>query len=146
LTFIGKTINDVSDDNASVADKIQASKILGMVATKMYFQQREVYQVVDAVLTQEELTNYGISQSDINDNKLNADASHITLDLAEQLVPYVGTPTTLGFLAANVTDKYPRGVPSTETSKKMAWKVALEFFIQNKEKLMPPLYKVPEEL
>ena len=79
-------------------------------------------------MTQEELTNYGISQSDIDDNKLNADASHITLDLAKQLDPYVGTPAELGFLAANVTDKYPFGVPSTETSKKMAWKVALEFF------------------
>jgi len=49
-------------------------------------------------------------------------------------------------LAANVTDKYPRGVPATETSKKMAWKVALEFFIQNRSTLMPPLYNVPQEL
>jgi hypothetical protein len=28
----------------------------------------------------------------------------------------------------------------------MAWKVALEFFIQNKSTLMPPLYNVPQEL
>lgn len=37
LTFISKTIADVSADDVTVANKIQASKILGMVATKMYF-------------------------------------------------------------------------------------------------------------
>lgn len=71
---------------------------------------------------------------------------HITLDLAKQFEPYVGTSTDVGFLSANVTDKYPLGIPATETSKKIAWKVALEFFIQNKSRLVPALYVMPMEL
>jgi len=66
--------------------------------------------------------------------------------LAEQLVPYVGTPTENGFLQANVTVQYPYGIPSTETSKTMAWMVAVQYFIQTKDYLLPPLYRVPEEL
>ena len=68
LTFIGKVIGDVVKDDLVAPNKIQASKILGMVATKMYFYQRELYQVVDAVLTEEQKTEYGINQADIDKN------------------------------------------------------------------------------
>ena len=146
LDFVAVKIDKIKSDTDVDTSKTAASKVLGMVASKLYFYKRVLYQVVDIALTAEELSTYAISTSDINDNSLSVDMQHITLDLAKQFEPYVGTSTDVGFLQANVTSKYPLGIPATETTQKIAWKVALEFFLMNKSTLVPPVYVMPLDL
>jgi len=45
-----------------------------------------------------------------------------------------------------MTALYPLGLPATETKKMQSWKVALNFFIGNKDRMVPKEIYIPPEL